>query len=178
MFCKCHREHKLCKFLYLKDRSTFPSFSLLLWLIYKYDCISLLCSFNCTHYCGKCFRLTNYKTPVRTPSPQRLALRHPLWGCRCCLEQPRALHLHQGEKQHRNFGQHNDHVCRKDNLHYSVNWDDHCRMDTAHRLVRSVLMYWRVLCFMKDENLLSMFGIGRDMVDKQVKLKIMLLVIV
>ena len=37
-------------------------------------------------------------------------------------------------------------------------------MDTVHRLVRSVLVYWRVLCFMKDENLLSMFGIGRDMV--------------
>ena len=67
----------------------------------------------------------------------------------------------------------------RDNLQYSVNRGEiFFRLDTVHRLVRSFLIYWRVLCFMKDENLLSMFGIGRDMVDKQVKLKIMLLVIV
>ena len=53
-----------------------------------------------------------------------------------------------------------------DNLHYSVNWGDLFRLDTVHRVVRSVLLFWRVLCFMKDENLLSKFGIGRDMVSE------------
>ena len=39
------------------------------------------------------------------------------------------------------------------------------RLDTVHRLVRSVLINWRVLCLMKDENPLSRFGIERDMVN-------------
>ena len=39
------------------------------------------------------------------------------------------------------------------------------RLDTVHRLVRSVLINWRVLCLMKDENPLSGFGIEREMVN-------------
>ena len=41
---------------------------------------------------------------------------------------------------------------------------DKFRLDSVYRLLRSVLINWRVLCFMMDKNLLSFFGIDRDMV--------------
>ena len=94
---------------------------------------------------------------------------------RCHPEQPRTLHLHQGEKPPGELCQHDDHVSEEwewewESTQHNISLADLFRLDTAHRLVRSVLINWRVLCLMKDENPLSKFGIERDMVNANTKM--------